>query len=240
MPVVTINGKRTLLPNSTTTAGEIVLLSGELRGPGKRAVYRTTPEGELEHLESTSRYRLGRNESFLTGPDRVKGDGETYFGGKEQWRRDLIAEQVADVAENVFRDDTVELDENCDWVVFTSFRLPKAWAQANPRETRTKMMLIFPDEYPDLPTNGFYLPDRLRAPWRDHHFLEMAVGGAYGEDVDERIELRTSGWKWFCTHITPGSWRPARLRRISDWRNGDNLYHIIALAREVLTNPAAS
>ena len=240
MAVVTINGKRTLLPSSTATAGEIVLLSGELAAPGRRAVYRTTPEGELEHLESTSRYRLRRNESFLTGPDRVKGDGETYFSGKEQWRCDLIADQVQDVAENVFHDGTVELDVNCDWVVFTSFQLPKAWAQANPREARTKMMLIFPDEYPDLPTNGFYLPDRLRAPWRDHHFLDRGVAGAYGSDFDELQELQMSGWKWFCTHIKRGSWHPARLRRLSDWRRGDNLYHIIALAREVLTDPAAS
>ena len=185
------------------------------------------------------RYRLGRGESFLTGPDRVKGVGETYFRGKEQWRRDLIADQVADVAERVFGDSTVELDENCDWVVFESFRLPKAWAEANPGEERTRMMLIFPDEYPDLPTNGFYLPNRLRAPWRDHHFLEMGVGGAYGTTADELNELRLSGWKWFCTHIKRGSWRPARLRRLSDWHKGDSLYHIIALACEVLTNPAA-
>ena len=240
MAVVTINGKRTLLPSSTATAGEIVLRSGELRAPGRRAVYRTTPEGELEHLRPDVRYQLGHNDSFLTGPDRVKGDGETYFCGKEQWRRDLIADQVADVAQNVFRDGTVEIDEDCDWVVFDNFRLPKAWAEVNPGHETTRMMLIFPDEYPDLPTNGFYLPNRLRAPWRDHHFLDRGVAGAYGSDFDELQELQMSGWKWFCTHIKRGSWHPARLRRLSDWRRGDNLYHIIALAREVLTDPAAS
>ena len=88
----------------------------------------------------------------------------SYFGNKEEWRKRVIEDQVIDVSAKMFKNSPVELDEDCNYVVFNGFLLPPEWQRANPGSTFVKMMLIFPDQYPDLPTNGFYLPANLQIP----------------------------------------------------------------------------
>ena len=166
-------------------------------------------------------------------PDRVKAADATYFGYKEPWRQQLITEQVAEVSQKFFKKSTVELDDDCNWVVFNGFLLPEEWQRANPGQKFVRMMLIFPDQYPDLPTNGFYLPATLQLPPNAPHFFERGYGGAFGQTSEEMEFMRQGQWKWFCTHIKPGAWQPARLREISDWRHGDNLWDIITLCIDV-------
>lgn len=238
MSVVFVNGKRMILPSSTTTAREIVRVSGDSSGLSKRAAFRKTGEGGIERMNPGQYYPISRGQNeFTTGPDRVKGSGETYFGNKEGWRKAVIADQVADVSEYLFEGAEVELDDDCNWVVFSNFQLPPAWARQNPGHQFVKMMLIFPDLFPDVPTNGFYLPDYVKSPIGEQHLFSRGFSGAFGESADEMRALAGAGWVWYCTHIKRGAWQPARLRRVGDWRNGDNLRHIITLAREVLTNP---
>ena len=142
----------------------------------------------------------------------------------------------------MFKNSPVELDEDCNYVVFKRFLLPQAWQDANPGITFVKMMLIFPDQYPELPTNGFYLPSTLQTPpsqgWKGH-FHEQGYGGAFGQDghYDEIAFMRQGNWKWFCTHIKPEAWQPAPIRKIADWRKGDSLWDILTLCTEVLTHP---
>ncbi|MBR2734019.1 MAG: hypothetical protein IKD80_07210, partial [Selenomonadaceae bacterium] len=146
-------------------------------------------------------------------------------------------EQVFEVAKKFFKKSRVELVDDCNWVVFERFLLPDEWQRANPGKTFVPMMLIFPDQYPDLPTNGFYLPASLQLPPNATHFFDRGYGGAFGQTAEEMEFMRQGQWKWFCTHIKPGAWSPARLHEISDWRHGDNLWDIITLCVDVLTHP---
>lgn len=134
---------------------------------------------------------------------------------------------------NFFKKSRVELDDDCNRVVFERFLLPDEWQRANPGKTFVPMMLIFPDQYPDLPTNGFYLPASLQLPPNATHFFDRGYGGAFGQTAEEMEFMRQGQWKWFCTHIKPGAWSPARLHEISDWRHGDNLWDIITLCVDV-------
>ena len=230
-----INGKLVNLP-SAATAADIVRASGRQVNPSTRAVFRQTSHGN-ERLKPGQNYAIRPGDKFLIGPDRVKGSGETYFGNKEAWRKQVIIDQVRDLSQHLFKGSTVELDDNCNWVVFGGFSLPDAWAHCNPATPFVKMMLIIPDQFPDLPTNGFYLPSDIKPPAADKHFFNRGYSGAFGASSEEMSALAGAGWKWYCTHVKPGAWQPARIHRVGDWRNGDNLWDIITLCKEVLTNP---
>ena len=183
-------------------------------------------------------YRVNPDDRFLVGPKRVKGSGETYYGRKEEWRKQVLLDQVRSLSENFFKGGTVLVDDNCHWVRFSNFLLPDAWARANGGRRFVPILLVIPDQFPDMPTNGFYLPDYVKAPPEDRHYFERGYGGAFGGDAEQQRILALAGWKWYCTHVIPGAWRPARIQRVGDWRKGDNLWHIITLCKEVLTNPA--
>ena len=76
MAIAFTNGKRVNLPSSVTAA-DIVRASGAAADPSTRAVVRYTTRGN-ERLKPGQSYRVGPNDKFLVGPDRVKGSGETW------------------------------------------------------------------------------------------------------------------------------------------------------------------
>lgn len=232
----TVNGKRVNLPNSASI-DDIVRSSGQNFNPNTRCIIRRTANGGNERLKPNTKYNIKPNDKFMIGPDRVKASGETYFGNKEQWRKELILDQVQDISKHFYKTSKIVLDDDCNWVTFNQFKLPSAWANANEGQQFCKMMLIFPDQYPDLPTNGFYLPSSINPPAGDSHFWNRGYSGAFGQTNEEIESLAGAGWKWYCTHIKPGAWQPARLTRISDWRHGDNLWDIFTICKQVLTNP---
>ncbi|MBQ7593618.1 MAG: hypothetical protein IJU48_04605 [Synergistaceae bacterium] len=236
MSTVIVNGKRVSLPNSgDATSDDIMRAAG--KNPNGRILTKISTSKNTRMKPGES-YKINDGDKFVEGPDRVKGSGEfSYFGHKEDWQKQLIEEQVIDVSQHMFKNSPVELDDDCNWVVFKSFLLPNAWQRANPGKKFVSMMIIFPDQYPQLPTNGFYLPSSLNVPPDAAHFYSRGFGGAFGDNEDEMQAMADANWKWYCTHIKPGSWRPARLRQISDWRHGDNLWHIITICRDVLTYP---
>ncbi|MBE8952833.1 MAG: hypothetical protein SR1Q7_06785 [Quinella sp. 1Q7] len=235
MPTVIINGKAVSVPSSATPE-ELVRASGRQFNSDTRSVVKTKT-GSNTRMKPGQREMIRDGEQFKIVPDRVKAANATYFGNKEPWRKQVITEQVFEVAKKFFKKSRVELDDDCNWVVFERFLLPDEWQRANPGKTFVPMMLIFPDQYPDLPTNGFYLPASLQLPPNATHFFDRGYGGAFGQTAEEMEFMRQGQWKWFCTHIKPGAWSPARLHEISDWRHGDNLWDIITLCVDVLTHP---
>ena len=235
MPRTFVNGKMVNVPSSATPE-DIIRATGRQVNPGTRTVIKTTTANNTR-MKSGQRYSVNEGDKYKIVPDRVKAADATYFGYKEPWRQQLITEQVAEVSQKFFKKSTVELDDDCNWVVFNGYLLPEEWQRANPGQKFVRMMLIFPDQYPDLPTNGFYLPATLQLPPNATHFFERGYGGAFGQTSEEMEFMRQGQWKWFCTHIKPGAWQPARLREISDWRHGDNLWDIITLCIDVLTHP---
>ena len=234
MPTVFINGKKVEMPNSVT-ADDIVRNSGRRNVDASTRAPIIVSTGGNTRMKPGQRYSVKDGSKFKVVPDRVKASGDfTYFGHKEPWRKQVIEQQVAHVAQKFFKNSKVTLDDDCNWVEFHSFLLPKEWQAANHGKKFVPMMLIFPDQYPDLPTNGFYLPDDLVCPT---HFFNRGFGGAFGENDDEINAMAQTHWKWYCTHIKPGAWQPARLREISDWRYGDNLWDILTICIDVLTYP---
>ena len=237
MPTTFVNGKKIMLPSAISPDTVIQNTGRQNIDPSKRIVVLTSTSGN-RRLKPNETYHPHEGDKFKVVPDRIKGSDEfTYFSGKESWRKQLITEQVAQVSQHFFKKSTVELDDECNWVVFDGFKLPDSWIQANSGKAFVRMMIIFPDQYPDLPTNGFYLPASLTIPANATHFYSRGYGGAFGETGEEMEAMAQGNWKWYCTHIKPGAWQPASLKYVSDWKKGDNLWDIITICIDVLTYP---
>lgn len=236
MPRVKVNGKMVEVPSSATPEQIVQTASRGRVNASTRAVIVTSPSGNTR-LKHGVNYAIKDGLDIKSVPDRVKADGMTYFGYKEPWQKQLIREQVNDVNGKFFKGAGYDMDGDCNWVVFHRFRLPPEWQRANRGVQNVRMMLIFPDQYPSLPTNGFYLPSSLSVPDNASHFYNRGFGGAFGQTEEEQNFMSQGGWKWYCTHIKPDAWQPARLHQISDWRKGDNLWDIVTLCIEVLTYP---
>ncbi|WP_037355332.1 hypothetical protein [Selenomonas sp. FC4001] len=237
MATMIINGKQVYIPKSEVTTEDIIQAGSR---PGTNPKTRTAihmKTGQNTKLKPGHLYHVNDGAKIQIVPDRVKASEFSYFGEKEEWQKAVIRSQVQDVCQKFFKKNCAELDENCNWVVFDGFLLPEAWRQANPGQTFVRLMLIFPDQYPDLPTNGFYLPATLQVPHNATHFYNRGYGGAFGEQPEEIMFMSMGNWKWYCTHIKPGAWQPAYLRKVEDWRYGDNLWDILTLCTDVLTYP---
>jgi hypothetical protein len=102
--------------------------------------------------------------------------------------------------------------------------MPERW-----RQRWTKLMILFPAAYPDVPPTGFYLTvrARLKSGGMDKHLFKG--GGYYAEAPD----LSKDGWHWYCVHAQvqgAGGWKPS-----ADPTSADNLYTFLNMAREALT-----
>lgn len=190
-------------------------------GQGRRAIFETG--GKVEEIDSKHHYsqkeltdKQGRGAKITTMPDRSKGYG---FGGRRSPEsRRVIIEQVYDIAEKLFKQGLDFDEDNAHWMVVPQYYLPKQWHRIS---RYTPLMVAFPHEYPALPPIGFYMTaDIPLSP--DGHFFDWVAHGAWDEPINH-------GWKWYCTYIEQGAWRPTK-----NWRHGDNLYTYFHLIREVL------
>jgi len=225
---VIINGRRIPVPGNGVSGREI--LSQANPQAGRRAVIRNgfeaqtvDPNKNYSNAELTD--KNGKPVKIDVIPDRTKG---SFWAPRSALSKQIITEQVFDLAAKNFKSGVDFDEDNADWVVFPNFVLPKSWSGL--AET-TPLMIVFPTEYPQMPPIGFYLKgDIPNAP--DGHFYQQA----YHEAAKEPIE---AGWKWFCTYVNPGSWRPAYYRQAGDWQRGDNLWTYLTLIKEVLATKGA-
>ena len=229
MPIV--NGKRVMNLPSSVNAQDILNAVGETRIGRKVLVER--PEG-FKTVDNNHKQKLGKDDKVKIVPIRVKATQYSYGGRKSDLQKQIIWDQIVDLEQKLFKDG-IEVDPEFNWIK-VNYRLPEAWANVNERKT-VPLLLILPDEFPDLPTNGFYLPDYVIPPEGDYHFHSRGYGGAFGETPEEVEQMKNQGWKWYCTHILPEAWSPNRIRKIEDWRYGDNLWDIFSLIKDVLTDP---
>ncbi|MDR1639348.1 MAG: hypothetical protein LBT59_06620 [Clostridiales bacterium] len=234
MPHVLVNGKLVSLPSSNPTREVIAAAAGDAK-PGSRAILQENQAGGLRYIKPGEQVPVDSNSRFRSVPDRNKASA--YFGHRSKAQKNLILEQSAAASAEIFSGQQVEVDDDYNWVIFNGFRLPDAWAEANPTQKTVRMMMIFPTQYPVLPTNGFYLPSSLKAPQNASHFFAKGYGGAFGETEEEMRAMADSQWNWYCTHIKPGCWQPVKSQKSGDWRKGDNLLHLIHIAIDVLTFP---
>ena len=220
-----INGRRidpSSIPNGVH-GSELARHAGA--GFGRRSIIESG--GRVSQINANRHYssnelidKYGRGAKISSMPDRSKGDGLTGTPRSHQSKQ-IITEQVIDVADKLFKQG-VEFDEvDADWLVIPKYQLPSNWHHIT--NEPTAVMVLFPGDYPRLPPIGFYMPDGLPMA-HDGHFFKAAVHGASNAPIQV-------GWKWYCVYIHNGAWRPSR-----NWRDGDNLWTYFQLIREALGN----
>ncbi|HIE00974.1 MAG TPA: hypothetical protein EYP59_11925 [Thiotrichaceae bacterium] len=138
-----------------------------------------------------------------------------YPGGTQKGvysrRETYIKAHVASVAEAYGEryGQSVQLDRQLNFVFIPRFTLPRKWG------TRTTPLLVWlPQQYPDVPPNGFYLSKNCDGP----HIFSRNV---YGDSPD----LSSKGWNWFCVHCNDG-WHPNE-----DPTKDDNLWTFLDVVR---------
>jgi hypothetical protein len=220
-----VNGRKvTNVPHSGVYGHEII---GEMGlSPGRRPVLHK--DRGFEAIKPDRRYskhelldRKGNPLKVSDIPDRSKG---SFGGHRDALSKQVITEQVFDLAENLFKDGVEYDDDNADWFVAPRFILPKNWHHIS---RDTPLMICFPTEYPNLPPIGFYMKADIPQSPDGLHFFDNAFHEAWKEPLKK-------GWKWYCVYVQPGTWQPAAVRRPGDWKRGDNLWTYMTLINETL------
>ncbi|MCB1188940.1 MAG: hypothetical protein KDK90_00790 [Leptospiraceae bacterium] len=204
VPYAIINGKRIPVPNGQLSGQEILNQMGGSQS-GRRPVIQ---EGlQFEQIDPyktyTPRGKKGQSIKAQWIPERTKG---SFYGPRDAFSKQIIAEQVFDVALHLFKSGISFDEENADWTVVNKYVLPPIWHDI---AQTTDLQIVFPTEYPSMPPIGFYVNGGIENAPDGHLYTQ-----AYHEAAKEPIE---AGWKWFCVYIQPGSWRPSR----RNWRQGD-------------------
>jgi len=188
-------------------------------GRGRRPILESG--GKVSQIDPNHYYqphelvdKRGRGAKISSMPDRSKGALNSRSGQSKQ----IITEQVIDIADKYFKDGVDFDEDNANWLVVPNYRLPSNWHHI---ARTTALMVVFPPEYPALPPVGFYLPDDLPNA-HDSHFFNTVYHGASGAPIREN-------WKWYCVYIHNGAWRPN-----NNWRFGDNLWTYFHLIGEAL------
>jgi hypothetical protein len=158
----------------------------------------------------------------------VRAPAKGSVGGRTIDRRTrYIQSQAYQLAERFSKDrgEGIQLDEQeYNWLIIPMYPMPERW-----RQRWTKLMILFPAAYPDVPPTGFYLsiPARLKSGGKDKHLF--AGGGYYAEAPN----LSKDGWYWYCVHAqvqVAGGWQPS-----ADPESPDNLFTFLNMAREALS-----
>ncbi|MBV5341469.1 MAG: hypothetical protein J0665_18260 [Deltaproteobacteria bacterium] len=222
---IVINGRRMQYQGNGVQGKDLVRICRA--GHGRRPVIRqgietTTIDPNRYYTESELTDKKGRPVYINSMPDRSKG-GIRYGEPRQYLSKMVITDQVHHLAANCFKQG-VEFDEyNADWLVIPRYRLPEIW-----NHMETPLLIVFPTDYPQIPPVGFYMQKDLGIS-PNGHFYESAYHNASLEPIEQ-------GWNWYCAFVKPGSWRPAPIRQVEDWRHGDNLWTYFTLISEVLSN----
>jgi len=165
----------------------------------------------------------------------------SFNGIRNPTRERMIQEQVAYVTTNantLCGDEFLFHDPSWSLIEFKRFALPQIWQAKNGGKQTTPLMIAFPDQYPDIPPVGFYMPETLNAPEQARRVYDPSIAKAHGVPTDFLANFAGKGWKWFCMFFEPGRWNPARIRYTGDWQHGDNLATYINAIGLVLTDPS--
>jgi hypothetical protein len=223
---VIINGRR--IPVQGTISGHEL---GNAAGAGYNRRAAIVGKGlETQAIDPNRQYspndlrdRYGKPVKIQSFPDRYKGD--IFDGWRSQFSKDLITEQVYDLAFN-FAKGGVDFDEEqANWLVIPRFGMPNVWCVPF-----SPLMILFPTDYPNIPPIGFYLPESLQSP-HGHLFNQAYHGASTAPTV--------AGWAWYCCYIKDGAWRPNPVQRPGDWKYGDNIWTYLTLIKEVLNGKEA-
>lgn len=179
----------------------------------------------MKQFKDAPSIKKAYNENYITY-------GEYY---REDWKNEVIRSQIRDLERNLFREKILVDDpSNPNKLLIQNFKLPKEIRRLNNGRETVPLYIILPDDYPDSPPVGFYLPKEIYA--GAHGGFARGYHGAYGCNEYESDDMEERGFRWYCSSIIPSTWSPAKIRYIEDWRKGDNLWHVVTLISEVLSD----
>ncbi len=229
MAIRIINGRRVSIPSPNETIEGREIINQVNPRDGRRTVIYKDMEAETVNPDKIYSGRelfdrRGNPVKITTIPDRTKG---SFWGSRSAFSKQVITEQVYDLATHLFKRGVDFDDENADWMRVPEYVLPKIWHSF---ARTTPLLIVFPTEYPELPPVGCYLKaDLPGAP--DGHLHPKVYHEAAQEPLDD-------GWKWYCVYVKEGNWQPARIRQAGDWKYGDNLWTYYTLINEALSSRA--
>ena len=230
--VFSIRGKEVAVDTDQGTADDIRRVSGIKRG---RTIMMETSSG-MAALEEGVTYTIPKRAKFKDAPAVRKASYSesdfTYGKTKRQkWCNDVIRQQIEDLEKHFTHEDIFVDDVNNPIkIMIPHFKLPKATKDLNPGYVSVPLLIVLPDQYPFLPPVGFYLPEEINA--GRHSGFGQGYHGAYTDTyLMDKIKFR-----WYCSSIIADTWEPAHFKYVEDWRKGDNLWNVISLIKEVLSD----
>lgn len=232
MATAIINGREIQIPDQGVKGEKIIQQANPSNKPNRRAVLikgikSMTIQPHKLYTLTELRDKNGRPLSINGIPDRTKG--ASFWGTRSSNSKQIITEQVLDIASNYFKNGVRFDEDNAHWLIVDDYILPQKWHGMEGVENgKTSLAVVFPTEYPTLPPIGFYLKATItNAP--NGHFYSAAF-----HDADKK--MLEHGWKWYCVYVNNGAWSPAVYRRNGDWKFGDNLWTYFTLINEVLSS----
>ncbi len=231
--VISIRGREIPVDSTTATAEEIRNIGGIKSG---RQIVIQTQNG-MQALKEGVRYTLPPKAKFKDVPAVRKAANYSeydYTYGeqvREDWCNQVIIQQIKDLEEH-FTHEEIFVDDctNPIKIILPNFKLPEATRKLNPGIRTVPLMLVLPDQYPFLPPVGFYIPEEIKA--GAHSGFSSGYHGAYSD----RMLMEDIKFRWYCSSIVAETWEPARFRFVEDWRKGDNLWNVVTLVSEVLSD----
>ena len=158
---IIINGRRIDPTSIGNGVSGSELIAKARASHGRRPIIESG--GHVSQIEPNKRYsaselvdKRGRGAKLTSMPDRSKGHGLTDNRSRES--KQIITEQVYDIATHMFRQGVDFDEENADWMVVPCYPLPPAWQEI---ARSTALLIDFPKDYPMRPPVGFYLPADL-------------------------------------------------------------------------------
>ena len=124
-----INGRRIQVPPTGITGQNLIQQLNP--GPGRRPVirqglaFRPVQPGYTYKPEDLFD-RHGNPVKITTIPDRTKGM-VTYGGDRTSLSKQIITEQVIDIAEKLFKKGVSFDEEHADWMIANQYVLPPIW-----------------------------------------------------------------------------------------------------------------
>ncbi|MCF0237335.1 MAG: hypothetical protein HUK24_01945 [Sphaerochaetaceae bacterium] len=228
------NGRRYNADTQNISAEDICDITGTKKG---RKIVVQTSDG-MRTLERGRRYSIPPMAKFKDAPDVRKAatySESSYTYGKVRrpdWCNEIIRDQILDIEEKLFHGSPALVDnpENPVKIAFTGFRLPNSVCSQNNGITSCPIVLMIPDQYPEMPPVGFYLPAEIKAG------KHSGYGRAYHGGSDKPVTFDGKEYRWYCSSIVAETWSPAQIQRINDWKKGDNLWQVVTLISEVLSD----
>lgn len=231
--VINIRGKQIPVDSSQGTADDIRRISGIKPG---RTIMVETEQG-MTTLQEGVRYSLPPRAKYKDAPGVRKaasyGESDFTYGQhkRQNWCNQVILQQIADLEKNFTHEDIMVDDVNNPIkIMIPHFKLPEATRKLNPGYKTVPLLIVLPDQYPFLPPVGFYIPEEIRA--GKHSGFPQGYHGAFTDTyLTEKIKFR-----WYCSSIVAETWEPAHFKYVEDWKKGDNLWNVISLITEVMSD----